>query len=109
MFGMLIVLMVGCRTTPPVDWGARVGHYTYDQAVTELGPPDRTATLSDGRIVTEWISRKRGGSGFSVGTGFYGRHTGVSVGHAVGTGRGDRVLRLTFDQDNRLQSWATNY
>lgn len=109
MLALFALILAGCRTTPPIDWDNRIGHYTYDQAVMDFGPPDKSAQLSDGKTVAEWITRRRGGTGFTVGTGFYGARTGVGVGHTVGTGRGDRVLRLTFDSEKRLFSWAKNY
>lgn len=54
---LLAVVLAGCVTTPKIDWPARVGSYTYDQAVTELGPPDKAAKLSDGVTVAEWQVR----------------------------------------------------
>ena len=105
--------LVGCKSTPSADWNARVGNYTYDQAVIELGPPDRTATLSNGQMVAEWILGQRRNSSVTIGTGFFsgGRHGGVGlgVGQTVGGGYSDRVLRLTFDPDNYLISWASGY
>jgi hypothetical protein len=101
--------IVGCQTTKPVDWNSRIGNYTFDQAVTELGPPDKQAKLSDGKTVAEWITHRNGGSGLSVGTGFYGGGVGVGVSHSVGQGYRDRVLNLTFDADNKLGSWSKNY
>jgi len=101
--------IVGCQTTKPVDWNSRVGNYTFDQAVSELGPPDKQAKLSDGKTVAEWITHRNGGSGLSVGTGFYGGGVGVGMSHSVGQGYRDRVLNLTFDADNQLASWSKNY
>jgi|ERR1041385_4551624 hypothetical protein len=102
-------LLTGCMTTKKVDWSSRVGNYTFDQAVQEMGPPDKQATTSDGRTVADWISRSSGGSSFSIGTGFYGGHSGVGVGSTVGSGHQDRVLRLTFGTDGKLTSWSKNY
>ncbi len=96
-----LAFSLGCKSTPKVDWNERIGNYTYDQAVAEMGPPDKTATLSDGSKVADWITRRSGGSGLSFGTGFYGGHGGVAVGQTVATGS-DRVLRLTFGTDGRL-------
>jgi hypothetical protein len=48
-------LVAGCSTTK-VDWAGRIGVYTYDQAVIDLGPPDKSATLKDGTIVAEWLA-----------------------------------------------------
>ena len=106
---LVAAFIVGCQTTKPVDWNSRVGNYTFDQAVSELGPPDKQAKLSDGKTVAEWITHRNGGSGLSVGTGFYGGGVGVGVSHSVGQGYRDRVLNLTFDADNQLASWSKNY
>lgn len=103
-----LMLLLGCSTTPKVDWNARVGNYTYDQAVAELGPPDKQATISDGSTVAEWVTRRSGGSSVSFGTGFYGSGVGVGVGRTVGTGSNDRWLRLVFDREGELRSWSQN-
>jgi hypothetical protein len=114
-FSLLAVLflaaafIVGCKTTPPIDWNSRVGTYTYDQAVTDLGPPDRQAKLSDGKTVAEWITHRSGGTGFSVGTGFFNGPVGIGVGESVGSGYADHVLKLTFDTNNKLSFWQKNY
>ena len=111
-FGLLTVLILatilsqGCQTKPRVDWNSRIGSYTLDQAVTDLGPPDKQATLSDGKKVAEWITHRRGGSGFSVGTGFFSGPVGVGVSQSVGSGRSDVVLKLIFSPDNKLLSWS---
>jgi len=106
---LMVAFIVGCATTRPIDWNGRVGIYTFDQAVTELGPPDKQAKLSDGKTVAEWITHRNGGSSFSVGTGFYGGNTGFGVGQTVGTGYSDRVLQLTFGTNNVLSAWSRNY
>jgi hypothetical protein len=98
------LIFAGCQSTPKVDWNSRVGNYTYDQAVAELGPPDKTAKLSDGKTVADWIKHSHGG-GMSVGlgTGFYsGGNTAVGTGVSTSTGYPDRVLRLTFGPDGKL-------
>ena len=51
------LLFAGC-VTQTVDWQARVGHYTQDQAITDLGPPDKSAKLSDGTVVDEWLTQR---------------------------------------------------
>src|SRR5436189_6475440 len=109
LLGTAVLLGAGCKSTPKVDWSSRVGTYTYDQAVQELGPPDKTATLSDGKKVAEWVRHSHGGGlSFGIGTGFSSGSaaTGVGVGQSMGTGYGDRALRLTFDPDNRLVAWS---
>jgi hypothetical protein len=102
-------LVAGCATKK-VDWNNRVGSYTYDQAVADMGPPDKQATLSDGKTVAEWITHRAGGGGLSFGVGgaSFGSHTGVGVGvsQSVGIGGSDRVLRLVFGTDGKLVSWS---
>ncbi|MSU59083.1 MAG: hypothetical protein EXS35_13100 [Pedosphaera sp.] len=109
VLALLTLLLAGCKSTPKVDWNSRVGSYTFDQAVTELGPPDKQAKTSDGKTVAEWISRRSGGGSFSIGTGFYGSHSAVGLGTTTGTGHPDRVLRLTFGPDGKLLYWSKNY
>ena len=109
ILALAAVFIAGCATTKPIDWNSRVGSYTFDQAVTELGPPDKQAKLSDGKTVAEWITHREGGTSFSVGTGFCGGNTGFGVGQTVGTGYSDRVLTLTFSTNNVLAAWSKNY
>jgi hypothetical protein len=106
---LMTAFIAGCHTTKPVDWNSRIGNYTFDQALTELGPPDKQAKLSDGKTVAEWITRRSGGSGLSVGTGFFGGGVGVGMSHSVGQDYSDKVLNLTFDTNNKLASWSKNY
>ncbi len=54
---LLAAALAGCATMSRIDWPARVGNYTYDQAVMEFGPPDKAAKLSDGTAVAEWQER----------------------------------------------------
>ena len=102
-------LITGCKTTKPIDWNSRVGTYTFDQAVTDFGPPDKQTTLSDGKLVAQWITHRNGGSSFSVGTGFYTGGVGVGVGQTTGSAYPDRILTLTFGADGKLVAWSKNY
>ncbi len=54
---LLAALAVGCATSK-IDWAGRVGTYTFDQAVLDLGPPDKQAKLTDGTVVAEWLTRR---------------------------------------------------
>lgn len=99
----------GCQSKPRIDWASRVGNYTFDQAVTEMGPPDKSSKLTDGTLVAEWLqTRQAGGFSVGIGTGVYGRHGGVSVGQSVGTGSGARFLRLTFGPDGKLTGYGSH-
>ena len=100
------LFLIGCASTK-IDWNSRVGVYTYDQAVTELGPPDKYAKLTDGTVVAEWMTRR----GYSAGS--------VSMFYGYGypyyyhpwphyyyePPSPDYFIRLTFGPDGKLQSW----
>jgi hypothetical protein len=105
----LCVLLVGCASTK-IDWNSRIGNYTYDQAVTELGPPDKYAKLTDGAVVAEWMTR-RGYSGGSVGLMYgygypyrgYPYHLYPPY-YLAEPPSPDYFLRLTFGPDGKLQA-----
>jgi hypothetical protein len=101
-------LLLGCSTTRKVDWNRRVGSYTYDQAVAELGPPDKQATLSNAITVAEWVTQRSKGSSVSFGTGYSGSGVGAGVGQTVDSGSSDHWLRLVFDREGTLSSWSKN-
>lgn len=89
----LTVILVGCATTK-IDWNSRIGQYTYDEAIAELGVPDRHAQLTDGSIVAEWL-RRRGGT---YGTTFGPRWSRSIDFHEMP----DSYLRLIFGPDMKL-------
>ena len=102
---LALTLMVGCATR--IDWNARIGTYTYDDAVKELGPPDKVATTSDSTTVAEWLTT-RGRMHYAAGSVPAGR---PSMGYVNGMGLGgeyystpDNFLRLTFGADQKLQA-----
>ncbi len=71
LWSLMLLMCVGCSTYQ-IDWNSRIGTYTYDQAVSDLGPPDKSAKLTDGTIVAEWLTRRgysRGSVGFAYGYG----------------------------------------
>ena len=99
----VFALVAACKSTPKIDWNSRVGNYTFDQAVSDMGPPDKSSKLSDGSLVAEWVaSRPSGGFSIGIGTGYSSGHTGVGVGQTVSTRGGAKYLRLTFGADGRL-------
>lgn len=100
-----VVLITGCATTR-VDWNARVGNFTFDQSVSELGPPDKQAKLSDGRTVAEWVTRYNSGPSVSVGTGFYNYPGSVGMVQTYGSQNYESKLRLTFTTNSVLQKWT---
>lgn len=103
----LTLFFTACSSKPKVNWESRVGHYTYSQAVAELGVPDRTTEVDNKKKVAEWNEVRRSSSvGFGVGTGFYGSGSAVGVGSSISPGPDIRALQLTFDQNDILKSWS---
>ena len=98
MIAALALFLCGCATSN-IDWDARRGNYTYDQAVLEFGPPDKSAKIGDGTIVAEWLTYRgsRGGPGYYASPYYY------SPFYEPPTP--DRYLRLTFDPEGRLRDW----
>lgn len=98
----------GCATAR-VDWNAQIGNLTYDQAVLELGPPDKSAKVTDGTVVAEWLTRRgRSGSYVSMmgGWPYYGHYYGGPVyAYSTDVSSPDYFLRLTFGPDGRLSAW----
>jgi len=100
--------VAGCKTTPRVDWNSRVGSYTYNQALAELGSPDKQTKLSDGKTVDQWITL-HGNTGFSGGAAYAGGNDGMGTPQPIAQSYKDHVLELTFGTDGKLVSWAKNY
>lgn len=103
-----VLLLASCAT--PIDWGQRVGRYTFDQAVVELGPPDKSARLTDGSTVAEWLAYRRGASYAYYGGG-YGywhpyRHHYWGPSYVIDEYPSyESFLRLTFAPDGVLTAW----
>ncbi|HXI69333.1 MAG TPA: hypothetical protein VNN22_03135 [Verrucomicrobiae bacterium] len=99
------LVLAGCATAPKTNWAARVGHYTYDQAVLELGPPDKVAKLDNGIIVADWITQSAqtvGPTGpYLIRPGYY----GMGPGGYGPTYFPAWYLRLTFGADGKLTGW----
>lgn len=55
---LALVALTGCATRQKIDWSARVGNYTFDQAVLDFGPPTKQAKLTDGTLVAEWQTQR---------------------------------------------------
>jgi hypothetical protein len=100
-----LLLLAGCATSK-IDWKARVGNYTYDQAVTEMGPPDKYAKLTSGTIVADWLTRRAqtviAPEPYFLAPGSY---FGPLTPMHTETHYPARYLRLTFEPDGTLKSW----
>ncbi|MDB6067082.1 MAG: hypothetical protein JWR26_3290 [Pedosphaera sp.] len=107
---LAFLFLAGCSTTPKIDWDGRVGNFTYDQAVLELGPPQGMARLTDGTAVADWLTRRGYSHGF-VGTGAgvgttFGAYAPVGTWQPyTSTTTPDYYVRLTFGPDGKLAAW----
>jgi hypothetical protein len=107
--GLLLAVVIaggsGCSSTPKPDWNQRIGNFTFDDAVRELGPPVSSTKLQDGGTVAEWFLKYGSTMSFGFGVGSYGGGGGVGVGQTVTTPPKGHYLRLIFGPDGRLQRW----
>lgn len=98
-------MLAGCATAR-IDWSGRIGHYNVDQAIVELGPPDKQAKLGDGTVVAEWLVRRGYSHGFVThGYGYPAWHGGVLYPDFVESTTPDDYLRLVFGPDGQLKQW----
>ena len=101
--------ITGCATRQKERWNQRIGQYTYDEAVKEMGPPERKETTSDGILVAEWILRRVQtygvpSAGWGMGWGWRGRWGGGWGGTDIHS-TPEVALQLHFGPDKRLQTW----
>lgn len=110
----LLALAAGCATQK-IDWNSRVGAYSYDDAIRELGPPDKSAKLTDGSTVADWLTGRGMRTATAYGGGWhghgpYGPYGWVGPNYViVDPPSPDRFLRLTFDPQGKLASWQRVY
>jgi hypothetical protein len=114
LFAVLTLLAGSCAsgtkgTVKDIDWGSRIGTYTYEEALAELGEPNVIGESREGKLA-EWVLRQSPAVslGFGFGTGSYGHRssTGVGVGTSVSPPPSGEYLRLIFDQDGKLAEWT---
>lgn len=99
LLASLALLLAACFTVPKIDWDSRVGSYTFDAAVKEMGPPEKSALLTDGSRVADWLmSRGRDNP-------IYHSFPDGRVIRTNGVRDPDRLLRLTFAHDGQLKEW----
>ncbi|HZQ48054.1 MAG TPA: hypothetical protein VFC07_13640 [Verrucomicrobiae bacterium] len=100
-----LILLGACGTTSPlVDWNRRIGHYSYDLALEDLGVPMRSTTLNDGSIVADWQVR-RSTPGADTQTDFATQVSLESPFPNAAPPLPNQYLRLTFGPDQQLTGW----
>ena len=101
---LMTVVGAGCETYGKADWKARVGQFSWDQAIEELGPPESEAKTSDGSRVASWvISRSRTYSTAVRGPLFW-SWSGQDV-----TTTAESHLLLAFNAQGQLKAWKRIY
>lgn len=107
----IVAFVSGCATAPSVDWSSRVGHYTYAQAVNELGPPDRQIQLMNGATEFRWsLQPATSAAGMNrTGINYNGMNNGPGTGLNSSTGFNNRYLQLTFNANGVLTTWSKHY
>ena len=97
--------IAGCATQG-ADWNARVGHYTYNQAVAEFGPPSKQTKWENGQLVADWVTPVYNGSTATVGEDFNGNpDMAVGVIPMGNPPNSESTMQLTFT-NNVLESWS---
>lgn len=105
MVGFWLALgLTGCAT-PHVDWAARVGHYTYEQAVKDMGKPEEQDKLTNGTLVAEWLVQR----GYTHAEGEPGPYGPFYPTHTKTYTVPSQYLRLTFGPDSQLSTWKKLY
>lgn len=102
---VFVMLASGCATTPKPDWNQRIGAYTYDDAVRELGPSVASSQLQDGTRVADWFLKYGSRVSFGLGSGAYTGGSSIGVEQTISPPPKAHFLRLTFGPDGKLQSW----
>jgi hypothetical protein len=57
---VLLMLLAACAgdAARRIDWQAKIGHYTLDDAKRELGAPESCVGLDDGGTACSWTTSK---------------------------------------------------
>ena len=96
--------LLGCATQR-VDWAARVGHYTYERAVKDLGTPEEQEKLAGGSTAAEWILKR----GYTYTHTSPGAEGPFYPSYPPSYTAPSQYLRLTFGPDGQLASWNRVY
>lgn len=59
LFMLSLASLWGCGSSKPIDWDARVGVYTLQQAVEDYGEPEGYQELANGNRLYLWYDAGR--------------------------------------------------
>lgn len=113
IFSLLIPLtLAGCQsaTSPLVDWNSRIGNYSYELALQDLGLPVRSTKLNDGSVIADWrIARSKTGSPDMADAESSGGYVIPALwDNPIPLGSSpqpNKYLRLSFGPDQKLTGW----
>ncbi len=97
-------LWAGCATSQRAEWNTRVGNLTFEQAVTELGPPNKTNSVTDGGLIAQWVTGRTTGSAFNAAD--EASSSPFPSFHSTVARLPSHVLALEFGPDHKLVQWA---
>jgi len=109
--GLMAALCLGCASKILDKYTSRIGTLTYDQALTELGPPNHVADLDTGGKVADWLqqsSRVYSTPSTAVVVGSWPNGVIMSPGGTIGSTPSVYLL-LTFGPDHRLTEARLQY
>ena len=106
---LVAMVTCGCASNKAL-WNRRLGTYSYDQAILEYGPPDRSAKLEDGTKIADWLTRRGYPGGYSGFGYYYGypyacRYPAPPAFYSPPSP--NYYIRLTFAPDGKLASWKS--
>jgi hypothetical protein len=104
---LMQLVIAGCATSPATNWDRRVGNYTYELALADLGTPDYSTALSNGGLVADWVTREGHPGTLAFGAPPYSGPPSAWESPVPQTvpPTPNYHLRLTFDRDQRLVAW----
>lgn len=105
----VVILAAGCATPPSVNWDERVGTYSWQDALAELGQPTLVTNMEGGVKVAEWVKARGPQSPGEDTLPTYTRAEVVTPNDTAGMFAPDKVLRLMFTPDGKLIDWDRNY
>lgn len=107
---LLLLLFISCVSQRAV-WDGRVGTYTYDQAVQELGLPESEVKGPAGMRTAEWLVNPGSPGSFGAGSGgtltMLDRYPSPAARSTPPTP--SEYLSLTFTADDQLFAWDRIY
>lgn len=104
-----VSFLLGCVAPASVNWDQRIGTYTWDEAVTEFGPPTRVTDETGGVKAAEWIRPRMQVEPVAPPPPTYERGEPVDPAQSYGTTAPDKILKLSFTPDGKLMDWKRNY